>query len=54
MLDEVKSNINHLLVDRIESKVWNVSRVNFVEVNNVCDGGPALLKALQHAKAGSE
>ena len=53
LLDEVKSNFNHLLADRIKNKQWNVSRVNFVEVNNVCDGGPALLKALKHAKAGS-
>jgi len=44
--DESKSQLNSLLVERITSGVWNVSKINMVEINNVCDGGVALKKVL--------
>jgi len=45
--DEAKSGLNALLAARIRNKTWDVSRVNFVECNNVCDGGAELLAALR-------
>ena len=44
--DESKSQLNSLLVERITSGVWNVSKINMVEINNVCDGGVALKQVL--------
>jgi len=48
--DERRSQLNLQLVSRIVSGAWNVSRANLVEVNNVCDGGPMLLRALRKAQ----
>ena len=45
--DEKSSQLNALLASRIKSGQFNISRINLVEVNNVCDGGPALLAALR-------
>jgi len=47
LLDETRSGLNALLTARIKGGKWNVSRINFVEINNVCDGGPELLQALR-------
>jgi len=49
--DEESSTLNALLAQRVASGAWNVSAANLVEVNNVCDGGPALLAALRKAQA---
>jgi len=49
--DEESSTLNALLIERVTSGVWNVAAANLVEVNNVCDGGPALLAALRKAQA---
>ena len=45
--DEKKSGLNAMLTAKITSGALNMTRINFVEVNNVCDGGPALLAALK-------
>ena len=37
--DESRSNLNHLFLERAESKMVNLSKANFVEINNVCNGG---------------
>lgn len=47
LLDEAWSKLNAQLADRIRSGVWDVKRINFVEVNNVCDDGANLLAALR-------
>lgn len=47
LLDESRSTLNALLKSRIEAKAWDVSRIGLVEVNNVCDGGIALLQTLR-------
>ena len=44
--DESRSQLNALLAERITSGVWNVSRANMVEINNVCDGGLGLKRVL--------
>ena len=49
MKDETKSNLNHLLTQRIKSGLWNVSQVGMIEINNVCDGGAELLAAFREA-----
>ena len=48
--DESKSGLNGLLKDRILSGTWNVSKINMVEINNVCDGGVELKKVLDGIK----
>jgi len=48
--DEERSTLNALLTSRVGSGAWDVSRANLVEINNVCDGGPALLAALRGAR----
>ena len=45
ILDEVKSNLNGLLVEAVKRKSFK--HLNFVEVNNVCDKGFELLDALR-------
>lgn len=45
--DEARSTLNALINDRIASGAFDSSRINMVEVNDVCDGGPALLKTLR-------
>jgi len=44
--DESKSSLNALLAQRITAGQWNVSNINMVEINNVCDGGNNLKKVL--------
>jgi len=46
LLDEVKSNLNGLLLDAVKQKSFK--HLNFVEVNNVCDNGRELLEALRN------
>jgi hypothetical protein len=46
--DESKSQLNSLLIDRITTNKWNASKINMVEINNVCDGGVALKKVLDN------
>jgi len=48
--DEEGSKLNALLAARVTSGAWDVSAANLVEINNVCDGGPALLAALRKAQ----
>ena len=43
--DEKSSKLNTLLAERIKGGQFNISRINIVEVNNVCDGGEELLSA---------
>ena len=50
LTDEVRSTLNALLVSRVTSGVWDVSRANLVEINNACDSGPELLAALRRAR----
>jgi len=52
--DERRSGLNGLLAERVTSGVWDVSRINMVEVNNVCDGGNALLSALRAKRFGQQ
>jgi hypothetical protein len=47
LLDEKRSGLNALVTERIKSKVMPTDKLGMVEVNNVCDGGPALLAALR-------
>lgn len=49
--DEERAKLNALLTERVTSGQWDVSTANLVELNNVCDGGPALLAALRKAQA---
>ncbi|KAL1503614.1 hypothetical protein AB1Y20_012091 [Prymnesium parvum] len=48
--DEKRSTLNSLLEQRVTQKKWDVTRANLIEVNNVCDGGTALLAALRKAQ----
>ena len=47
--DESRSQLNAILRQRIENRVWNVTQIGIIEINNVCDGGPELLKAFREA-----
>jgi len=49
--DEVRSGLNAMLTSRLSQGLWDVSRINMVECNNVCDGGTELLAALRKAAA---
>ena len=44
--DETKSTLNTLVKRRIVSGLWNISKLNMIELNNVCDGGLALKEIL--------
>jgi hypothetical protein len=46
LVDEEKSGLNAMLTSEIRKGRWPDLRM--VEVNNVCDGGPALLAALRN------
>ena len=48
--DESRSGLNALVTARIRSGQIDTSRLNLVEVNNVCDGGLELLAALRDIK----
>jgi hypothetical protein len=43
--DELRSGLNSKLAEAVAAGRW--SHVNLLEVNNVCDGGPALFDALR-------
>lgn len=43
----LRSTLNELIAARIESGQLNSSRINMVEVNNICDGGLRLLNVLR-------
>eukprot|EP00656_Telonema_subtile_P050185 TRINITY_DN6435_c0_g1_i1.p1 TRINITY_DN6435_c0_g1~~TRINITY_DN6435_c0_g1_i1.p1 ORF type:complete len:339 (+),score=82.65 TRINITY_DN6435_c0_g1_i1:142-1158(+) len=45
--DESRSELNNMVNDMIKQKVYDPSRLNMVEVNNVCDGGLELLATLR-------
>lgn len=45
LLDESRSQLNRLVTDKITSNAWE--HVSFIEINNVCDGGPQLWEALK-------
>lgn len=45
--DETASKLNSQLIDRIKSGAWEVSHINLVEINAVCDSGLQLLAALR-------
>lgn len=47
LLDESRSTLNALVTERIKNKTLDSSRINMVEINNVCDGGLALLEVLR-------
>ena len=47
LLDEVKSDFNHLLVERMKDGTLNVTKANFLEVNNVCHGGKELIETFR-------
>lgn len=47
LLDETRSSLNALITARIKSGALNASRINMVEINNVCDGGLQLLSVLR-------
>jgi hypothetical protein len=49
--DEKRSALNKLLTTRISSGAMNISRLGLLEVNNVCDAGPDLLKAMRAARS---
>ena len=45
LIDETKSALNTMNAGYIAAGRW--ANISLFEVNNVCDGGPALLAALQ-------
>ena len=45
--DEKRSSLNALVTARIKSGDIDASRINFIEVNNVCDGGNELLDTIR-------
>lgn len=45
VIDEVKSGLNALIAGEVRKGRW--ANLNFLEVNDVCDGGPELLAALR-------
>lgn len=45
LLDESRSQLNKLITSKIKANAWE--HVSFVEINNVCDGGPELWQALK-------
>ena len=45
--DETRSTLNALVTAKIQSGEINATRMNFVEINNVCDGGKELQSILQ-------
>ena len=47
--DEIKSELNSILTQRIKDGIWNVSQVGIIEVNNICDSGLDLLTAFREA-----
>ena len=51
--DERRSGLNALLSQRVADGSFDARRANLVEVNNVCDGGAALLAALRAVKRSS-
>ena len=51
--DERRSGLNALLSERVADGSFDARRANLVEVNNVCDGGAALLAALRAVKRSS-
>jgi hypothetical protein len=48
--DEKRSQLNSLLTQRIKSGEIDSSKLNLVEINNVCDGGNELISALYGAR----
>jgi hypothetical protein len=48
ILDEVWSNLNFLLLQRLKSGDLKPP-FNFFEINNICDGGPEIAAALKAA-----
>ena len=48
--DEEWSKINEQVAERIKDGRINVTRINFVEINNVCDKGLTVLQALRKAR----
>ena len=44
-MDEQKSALNRLLAQQVRAKRW--PHMNFLEVNNICDGGADLWAALK-------
>ena len=51
--DERRSGLNAQLSERVADGSFDAKRANLVEVNNVCDGGAALLAALRAVKRSS-
>lgn len=45
--DELESQLNLELARQVRAGRWPV--LGLIEINNVCDGGPELLDAIQHA-----
>ena len=45
MKDEQRSKLNRMIAEHIENGSWE--HINLLEVDNVCDGGPRMLEALQ-------
>ena len=41
ILDETRSELNHIIATKIMNDEINISRINLLEINNVCDGGQA-------------
>lgn len=49
--DESRSQLNQLTASRIRSGEIDASKLNLVEINNVCDGGSDILAALREVRA---
>lgn len=48
LADESRSGLNALVRGMVaDGSIGNTSKINFLEVNNVCDGGPQLLATLR-------
>jgi len=45
LIDEARSQLNALLEQQVRARRW--AHLNLLEINNVCDGGPALWKAIR-------
>ena len=46
ILDETRSELNHIIATKIMNDEINISGINLLEINNVCDGGQALMEAI--------
>lgn len=47
LLDESRSTLNRLVYERVESGEMDSSKLNLIEVNNVCDGASDIIRSVR-------